>query len=560
MRPDVLIAAALAVVVIAIYAPWLGNEFVYDDAQEIVEWTLMHSPRNIPEFFTTADVGLYRPLKYAIVSVLWAVGGGRPGAFHLAALLAHAIGAILLFVIYRRLNFSSAAAGFGAFLFAVHPAQAESVFWISAISAPISTALLFGAFLAALRVTASSKAIHLRLGVGASLILLLFALLVREASVMFPAFLLLYAVSPIRPFASRSGRTHFAILTMASIVLVVAFWFWRSWLMSGQPHEFEYFAGSFERAALSVPYLITRYLIISVIPVGLTVYHWPRIAESIFSPIFLMPAATLGAVLWLLWRRRREQPGGMFFFGCFVAALFPVLNLVPINSVFAERYLYLPMFGFCGLAAMGLEALRARYGPEGHSRMIMIAAAGLLAVFAMLTFARGKVWQNDVTLFSDATEKTPPHAIVPRYNLAKALAARGETHDAIDAYREVIIVDPRHVPALLNLSNLLVQSSELDMAEQALIQADNASPGNSFVLNGLGGIWFRRGADERALFFFEAAAEAQPPNPQAHFNAGMACKRLGRADGARRWFSQAIALNPDYAAARAELARLEATP
>src|SRR5690606_32540579 len=99
-------------------------------------------------------------------------------------------------------------------------------------------------------------------------------------------------------------------------------------------------------------------------------------------------------------------------------------NLIPINSVFAERYLYLPMMGLCGMAAWGFEQALAAARARGKVRLLILGVAGVILVMISLSLARGRVWQNDVTLFNDATEKTPPQAIMPRYNLAKALAQR----------------------------------------------------------------------------------------------------------------------------------------
>ena len=45
------------------------------------------------------------------------------------------------------------------------------------------------------------------------------------------------------------------------------------------------------------------------------------------------------------------------FFGIwwFFITLFPVYNIIPIYNPFAERFLYIPLIGFCMLVAMAFQ-------------------------------------------------------------------------------------------------------------------------------------------------------------------------------------------------------------
>ena len=111
-------------------------------------------------------------------------------------------------------------------------------------------------------------------------------------------------------------------------------------------------------------------------------------------------AALLAVVAWR-WRRDRVL---FFAAGLFGLTLLPVSNLVVIiGSVKAERFLYLPAIGF-GIAA---AALLDRAGRRWDPKIVRIAAAALVVLFAVRTFARNRDWQDGFSLWSSAVESAP---------------------------------------------------------------------------------------------------------------------------------------------------------
>ncbi len=58
---------------------------------------------------------------------------------------------------------------------------------------------------------------------------------------------------------------------------------------------------------------------------------------------------------------------------------------------------------------------------------------------------------------------------------------------------------------------------------------------------------------EQAAELLGRIAKAQPTNPQAHFNHGVACKEIGNFNAAAAAFGRAIAIRPDYATAQFQL-------
>ena len=102
--------------------------------------------------------------------------------------------------------------------------------------------------------------------------------------------------------------------------------------------------------------------------------------------------AVFAAVLALVWRWRRE-PLRLFLLAFYVVAMLPVSNLVPFPAIMADRYLYAPTIGTCGLLALLADKLTAR----GFASVIAAVALALTAS----TATRAWVWQDEESLWEE---------------------------------------------------------------------------------------------------------------------------------------------------------------
>jgi hypothetical protein len=142
-----LIASIPAGIVLLLYAPSLGNEFVWDDSI-VVE-------RQLPAFHSITDVffprgGIpqfsaiyYRPavvLSYLLDAWIWK---GSPFGFHFSVIVLHAMNSALVFLLglrlFARLDHGVLAALAGGILFATHPVQTEAVSWVAGRSDSLAT-------------------------------------------------------------------------------------------------------------------------------------------------------------------------------------------------------------------------------------------------------------------------------------------------------------------------------------------------------------------------------------------------------------------------------------
>lgn len=191
LLPDVrlLVCILLGIVV---YLPTLRGEFVWDDTIFVGRW--VGSTDTLWEilFPSPAVIGTryyYRPITQGFATLLWAVFGETPPYWHAAIVLIHAVTIGLVYSLLREWWLAADREGprvsrewaaiIGAGFFAVWPANAESVAWISSRADTLLGPFLLGAMILHLRARDRR-----RRPVGAAL-LFLCSLLVKETGIVF---------------------------------------------------------------------------------------------------------------------------------------------------------------------------------------------------------------------------------------------------------------------------------------------------------------------------------------------------------------------------------------
>jgi tetratricopeptide (TPR) repeat protein len=128
------------------------------------------------------------------------------------------------------------------------------------------------------------------------------------------------------------------------------------------------------------------------------------------------------ATLWIAWRCWRQYPVVTFCVLAYWAAYFPTSNFtITIGSIMAERFMYLPLVGFAGLAPIAVAwmvaVLTRPSVADGETvrfwdRLpVPAVTACLLSVITFLlgvrAYYRNPVWENDRTLWHAAAKDSP---------------------------------------------------------------------------------------------------------------------------------------------------------
>jgi len=136
-----LLPIALWLVATQFFAGDLGR-WSDDYAFTMIDQSTGRWERLAPPFGNVFSRPLHRQLTFAVDTLLWPY----PRTSHLLLAALHALVTVLLWRVLRVLGRSPAASALGALLFLLATVHYEVVFWLSAISFAVATALLLGLF------------------------------------------------------------------------------------------------------------------------------------------------------------------------------------------------------------------------------------------------------------------------------------------------------------------------------------------------------------------------------------------------------------------------------
>ena len=108
------------------------------------------------------------------------------------------------------------------------------------------------------------------------------------------------------------------------------------------------------------------------------------------------------------------------------------------------------------------------------------------------------------------------------FTLACSYENSNRYHEAIEAYKQSLQMDPDRMEAYLNLGVVYYKLGKYSDAIEILKQALSVNPYVLPAYNKLGTAYIIRGAYSMAIDTFRKAAEIDPNDPTAHFNLGIA--------------------------------------
>ena len=469
-RTLVLLGLALGLVTLLTYSNsfeaglTLDNKVVLAQDPRIREWNGQNLRLIFQENYWWPYVAsdLYRPLTTLSYLINYAVlgNGARVAGYHWVNFLLHWANAWLVLVILHRLTARLGVALLAAALFAVHPVNVESVTNIIGRADLLAAFSILAGGWCYLRAAGVSGLRKLPWLGGVALIACA-GVLMKESALMIGAFVLLYDWLwrwPELPGATWRERLpaaarEFGLKGWIALVPAVCLLLWaRHRLLYASPVYGQLFvdnpiayAGAFP-GFMTAMKVIGRYLSLLVLPgtlscdysynqiplFGETAHWW----EDLSAWVAL---AVVAALIWAAVRGRRVHM--LFAWGTlfFLLLLLPTSNLfVPIGSIMAERFLYLPSLGFCLVAALALEPMGgalARLGvknPRWQPWAARALPALVVAGFALRTHVRNADWRDDLALWKSAVAAAPD-SFKTHKGYANALWDAGRNEPALDA-------------------------------------------------------------------------------------------------------------------------------
>lgn len=471
-----------------------------------------------------AEGGYWRPLTMLALWLGNTIGGAT--GVHLLSLLLHVANTLAVRALAARFVPGTAAA-WTALLFALHPAQVESVAWCAAINDPLWVACALQAMLAAVR-WRDAGARGLPWAAAACVFAALCAKEIGAAAIPL-ALAAVWWVPAAGTVVSRGVRWRAA----AALAMAGFSWFAVRALVQ---HEW---IGKVLVGA-SMPVLIAvdelgRAAHLFAAQCALLVWPWPQLltrsvplAEGIAA--FVFPAALAACVVLVCCLRRRIAPAARLAIAMIVVPLLPVLAYTKAIGIYpiADRYLYLPVAGFALALAHLLRVER------------LGAAAWLLPLLlAPCTFSATWTWYDSAHLVATSVKNAPddPMVLAMAGDLAldRAFGSDRTTVPEAEGYYRRAVAAIGTAPHGVQ-DRRTIATAKLGLAWCTLLRADR-SPG----------------AGDAVIAAFRAAVEAAPENPMAWVGLGRAHLELRQFEAAEHAFGEALRVAPENAPARSGL-------
>jgi len=124
-----LLAVVLMAIAFAVYIPALRAGFVFDDYLLIVDNQIIKAHDGLSRYWFTTQADDYWPLTASVRWLEWRLWGNHATGYHVVNVLFHAVNAVLVWLILRRLKIPGA--WLAGLVFAIHPVNVATGAWIS---------------------------------------------------------------------------------------------------------------------------------------------------------------------------------------------------------------------------------------------------------------------------------------------------------------------------------------------------------------------------------------------------------------------------------------------
>jgi tetratricopeptide (TPR) repeat protein len=538
--PPIVASLALVVLIAIIYLPSLRGGFLWDDDDHLTNNTAVNSAEGLRQIWSSLAVSRYYPLTLTTFWIGRHLWGLRPLPFRVANVAIHALNAVLLFALLRRLRIPGA--WMAAAVWALHPVNVESVAWITELKNTQSFLFFLLCVHSYLRYDETRRTGSYAL----ALLTCAAAFTSKPSTVTLPAILLLAVWWRRRRWQWRDVWLTLPFFAMSAVMSLLTIAEQDRHIAGVGAHEWQ---RGFVARILGADRALWLYAGKLIAPVNLMFVYprWEIRTDSVLAWLLLAVVALIGGVL--AWRRSMA----LFGLGYFVLALLPVLGLFDIYyfrfSFVADHFDYIGSAGF--LALVVAAATRWLKSPSQQA----IVATVVILVLSSLSWQRAHAFQSNEQLWTDTLRKNPS-AFLAHNNLADIRSREGEIADATAHWREALRISPTCWEAWMGLGKMYRDTGRYAEAIDCFQHALQLRPGFPDARYGLGMVYTRLGRWPEAREQFERALEVQPHEARLYFWLGDIAVQQGRTNDAIQQYLGAIQEDPALADAYLSLGHL----
>lgn len=520
------------VVTLLAYVPAHNAGFYSDDEKLVVQNERLRTRNGLAEIWSDrrGTIGLYYPLTFSTYWLEYQLWGSSPRGYHVDNVLLHAINALLVWLVFRRLRLPGA--WLAAAVFALHPVHVESVVWVTERRNTLSSMFYLLSLLSYLRFRPLDDARRTGprpaedpfgplLMYTLSILFFIAALLSKTVTLSLPAAIFLVTWWKRK----RLGWADvWPLVPFVALGLALSLWTYgleQNLIQKGGPGWGDY---SLVDRLLIAGRAVWFYVGKVVMPVRLSFVYTRFSVDAHVWWHYLYPitAVVVPVVCFLLRRRIGKGPVvALLFYGW---TLLPILGLLDyfymtFSSV-ADRFLYLPSLGIVALVVSGATLGLRRIGPP-VSRAGPVLCLVILISLGAGVWKRAECYENAETLYRDVLAKNPD-SWFGHYSLGCVLGASGRPDEAI-----------LHLESALRLK-----------------------PNYPAIRGYLGVVYSQVGRYEDALENYREALRQNPNDEVIRTNLGFTCVHMGKYDDGIEQYRKALQINPSYEPALRNLSRI----
>lgn len=559
----------LFVVSILVYTNSLQNTFVYDDVFTITDNYFIRDWSNFyalftNDYFTSSGEVTYRPVvtfSYFLDYSIWRL---NPLGFHLTNVLLHAGNVILVYLLISRLVSDRTVPFLTGILFALHPILTEAVNGISYREDLLAAFFFLGAillFIQPARRNPQSKIRNYRYPL--SLFSYLLALCSKEMAITLPLVIVLleWLLGDKKTIQRNVIKYYTGFILVSGFYLFLRF----VWFHNPVEKQLSYPDNSIFVNLLTMPKVLCSCIKLLFFPFRFNAEYIISHTKSPFAFTFPYSIVFLCVIGFITCKCYHYSKEVFFFILWFFITLLPMLNIIPIANIMAERYLYLPSIGFCTIITYILTSIWKRaqifFSPGGILQVggytkgrgvLQYAPSSLLLLllvvpYSLFTVTRSRVWRDPLTFWSKTVEDSPGSARAHN-NLGMIFHQEGKTDSAIREFQTAVALEPD--PEYHHNLGMAYQQKGLKeeaLREYRVVLAVN--PSSAITHNNIGNLLIDKGCFDEGISKFKEAVRLKPHYYDAHYNLGLAYFKKGLLDDSLDAFKRALHYEPDHAEA-----------
>ncbi len=549
--------AFLLLFVGALYLNSLGNSFTNWDDSMIYSNAYVRSLswENIIRIFTYQKGSTYQPIRvlsYAIDYYFWNL---NPLGYHITNILFYMLTTVIVFLtllhLSRKLREGSPVdshkrvALFGALLFAAHPVHVEAVTWLAARKEVLQGFFFFLAFYLYLQgrdEEGKKKSFYLAL----VLFSFLLAILSKPAAIVLPAVLLIYEISLKKNRWIDFIKRHWVFFIL-SILVSIIFTSILIKVMLDAGGIKAYRGGTFFNNLLISFYVFLYNIKLLTFTINYSAAYTIPVSNPILG---LRTFSFIGITFMLfglsLWSLKKTKVI-LFSFLFFSITLLPYLNIIPISTILADRYVFIASFSYCFLLGVVFDKFyrfrHNRFSENFFKVLSIVLFLFLLIGYASMSIRQNQIWENSYTLWADAVEKYPDS------NTANALMGvvymeLGMDEKAASYLEKAVQVLPYDHQSRNNLGIVYGNLGEPKKALTELMTAIWLNPEDDTIKINLSVLYQKQKEYNKSEEVLRYLLTKNPKNANLYFRLGLLYKEMGKYDAAISELIKAMELSP----------------